>query len=392
MSSQTSVQGTPAAASFPGRQARTLPHRARLVGVHALHLALPGGRVHHAQRRAVEHGGQAARVAVREDARAAGQKRRAVRADGAVGGLVFRLHALDEIVERVGDLPGAHALGHERTRVARRLAHAPGQVDRRRAGGSNLLGHRGEPFQEVAGLFRAALRARARRADATRPQRHRGRPRHADGRRPAHGERLHRIHHAPPVPRAHEGQLAGKPALVHVGQFGGAVAGTHQLDGARQVFKAKQVIHETHPFFWRRHCIPPHRGTQPKGRVFCIRRISGRLLSVSAHGGSESFHVGHAENFPQPTPFRTRCAIGSQQAGNEPPTGALRFDGRACASGMVEDGAPDARPSAPKGPPWKTPFPDMQAGQARTRARPHATPLPRLHPQAGLPPLLAGTP
>ena len=93
------------ARQLPRRQARALPHRARLIGVDALDLALSGGRVDNAERRSVQHGPQTAGVAVGEHLRPGAEQFGAVCADRTVRCDVLVLHAEDLLDHGIGDLP-----------------------------------------------------------------------------------------------------------------------------------------------------------------------------------------------------------------------------------------------------------------------------------------------
>ncbi len=243
MLSHISVQGTFAARELPCREAGALAHRARLVGVHALHLALRGGRVHDAERRAEKRGAQAAGVAVREDAGAGREQLRAVGADGAVHGLVLGLHALDLVVELVGEGARRSAPARERVGETLEAAHTPRQVHGGGTRVGHLVGHAAELREEARRHLPAPACRRRAGADVARPQRHGGRAGDAEGGGAAHGERLDGAHHGAPVARALEGELAGQAPLVDVGEARAAVAVALELDGARQVLQAEGLAH-----------------------------------------------------------------------------------------------------------------------------------------------------
>ena len=227
--------GNARARQLPRREARALPHRARLVGVHALDLALLGRGVYHAERRAVERRRQASGVAVREHAAALPQQRGSVRADGAVRGFVLGLHALRLREQGVGHGRRSRAPVERNTRAAQHALDRPAQVHRGRARAGDLLGR---PLERGAVCGNLA-RARVAAGGLPSPKRHGSGARHADGGRAAHRERLDRVHHRPPIRGSLDRELAGQQALVDVGERRGAVGGARQLHGARETVESE---------------------------------------------------------------------------------------------------------------------------------------------------------
>src|SRR6185436_18355266 len=161
----------------------------------------------HAHRGAIARGGQSARIAVGEDARAGGDQRRAVRAHGPVGGeilvedgLRLREEARADLVQRP---PAAredeppHAL------------QGPEEVDRGGARGAEPLDRLLEVGEKPLVVTRAALPCRERHAEGGR---------HADGGRAADHEGADAVGHFRPGGAAPLDLLDGEPGLVHEDQ------------------------------------------------------------------------------------------------------------------------------------------------------------------------------
>ena len=158
-------------------------------------------------------------------------------ADTAVHRLVLGNEGPCEPVERLGRLCGRLAGAAGLLGRLHGPAHAPGQVDRRRPRPGD---HAGSLFQatveigtsalppETATCLRIALPHEVGGALVRRAleggQHHRRRPRHADSRRAANGQRLHGIHDLAPVRGAHKSQIIWQKPLVHEPHHGPSLA------------------------------------------------------------------------------------------------------------------------------------------------------------------------
>src|SRR5579872_2337425 len=95
--------GDPVLLQFPGRKARALEKRPRLIGEDVDLLAGADGSANYAQSRAISRRSERARVAMRQHGLAIGYQRLAIAADGLADGDVFQPNLFGFLDHAVGD-------------------------------------------------------------------------------------------------------------------------------------------------------------------------------------------------------------------------------------------------------------------------------------------------
>ena len=203
--------GDALAVALPRGEPRSLHDRPGLVHPHQRDLALRVGRADDAERGAVTRGGERARVAVREDARARGHQRRAVGAERAVSRHVLledRLGLVEQPRAHRGDGLAANAVGHPPHPF-----EGPEEIDGGRPRGGQALRRGLEIGEQIVDGLGTAL---------ARGQRDPEGGGHTDGRRPADDERADRLGHVFPPPVLPRLFLARQAGLIEEQQ---AVAG-----------------------------------------------------------------------------------------------------------------------------------------------------------------------